>query len=146
MGYYPTDLMNNFNYYTGNPYQSIANELINKGYARHVLSDNSCNKDNATWRYVAPMPIRPLSYGNEIGRRRLTQHEIEGADDFMNYAVDNAPKSTSSDNPYINAFNYYKNNNYGMGSNYPKRVTQFGNELLADPAISNYLRQKNIVK
>lgn len=145
LGYYPTQLFNNFSYYTNNPWQAIANTTMAQKKTQHVLTDDSSNKDMRWYRYVFPTPIKP--YIGETGSHAMFDWETYNKNqDAVRDAIENQKMFETNPNPFINTADYYINNNYGMGSGYKKKAARFGDELLADPAVGGYMRSKGYIE
>ena len=116
---YPTDILNNHNYFVGNNVTGTINTLINKKIIPGV----------ASWKDGG----NPFPY--------LQGDRTEKQDSILSSEINKALKSKehSSDNPWTNAIDFYKKYNYGMGSSYPALIEQRGNSILKTPEIQAYL-------
>lgn len=133
MGYYPTQLLNNFSYYTNNPWQATANTLMKQGIVSDSRTDGQTNKDMDKFRFVHPTLIKPKVMSKDYYEK-------------IRNAIIYQPQFNTSSNPFINAADNYKYNNYGMGPEYKPKAAMFGDELLADQQVHNYMKSKGYIK
>lgn len=117
IGYYPTDVANNHHYYTSGA-NDVIGELARKGHIKTNLHQLNVS-----------LPIFDYSV---VNREKVNE-------ELSKPVIDN-----SSNNPWINAFNYYMDNNYGMGKNYIPKNRELGTQLLSDPTFKKEVnRAKN---
>lgn len=125
LGYYPTDVMNNHHYYQNNPYFSYINTLIRQG---KIYGDIDI---------YGPISVYndPISVHNDSN---LNQELINNAAYWFPRLEQ---QKNTSDNPWINAFEYLRDHNYGMGVSYRSFNRSLGEELLKDPEIQKWYKQ-----
>lgn len=105
---FPSDMMNNHNYYVGNNATGVVNTLIRN---KRISGTESWKNDGNIWPII----------GGENG---LTQDERKILTEEGKKAL--TWKEGSSNNPYKNAFDFYKKYNYGMGPSYPNTTSLRG--------------------
>lgn len=131
---YPTDITNNHNYFVGNNATGTINTLIRKGVIPGTKS----------WEDGQPFPIiGGTLIPNTNGRYNYTE-----ITDEQNNIIDEEAekvlrsKEKSSNNPWTNAVDFYKNFNYGMGPSYKNTVINRGQSISNTKEIKNYLKHK----
>ena len=121
-GYFPTDVMNNHQYYSNNMYSNEMSSLIRQGVLQGVLPFDD-------GRNFFPYLTQPAS---GQANNRIQQD--------MKYLKAPAHR----ENPVQDALYYLYNNNYGMGEQYPTQVKQIGTELFNDPGLRDWKVSRNI--
>lgn len=129
---YPTDLLNNHNYYVGNNATGTINTLIEQNKIPGTKS----------WKDGQPFPYIGITYdknGNQIFHELTDeQNKILSEENKKVYRG----KEKSSDNPWTNSIDFYLKYNYGMGKGYPNTVSTRGKAIVNTPEIQEYLKQR----
>ena len=136
LGYYPTDLTNNHHYYQDNPFNAYTNTLIRQKKVPGVVG---------TFHPIIAQPA-----GSSI-LQKIVSPRVEEDQTLIEQAKYWYPRLEKqqhpySDNPWIDAFQYLKRENYGMGPSYPSTVRSLGQELLRDPEIIKWRKQSKYTK
>lgn len=131
---FPSDMLNNHNYYVGNNATGTINTLIAQGKIPGIKS----------FADGQPFPIigmtLPKNRNNPYNRVELTDSQNKIIDAEVEKVL--RSKEKSSDDPWTNAIDFYRKYNYGMGKNYPDTVRNRGKELINTPEIQSWYRRR----
>lgn len=130
---YPTDILNNHNYFVGNNATGAINTLIAKG----LIPGTKSWEDGQPFPVIGGMLV-PNGDGS-YNLLELTKEQNDTIDKEAERVLNSKEKSSS--NPWTNAIEFYKNSNYGMGQNYKNTVNERGKDIIDTKEVQSYLRR-----